>query len=79
MQILIPLAGLIDKEAELKRLNKETEKLRKELAKCTAKLENPKFTARAPAEIVEKERQRVADMSASLQQLETQVARIRAI
>ncbi|MEN8215793.1 MAG: valine--tRNA ligase [Pseudomonadota bacterium] len=79
MQILIPLAGLINKKAELKRLNKETEKLRKELAKCTAKLENPKFTARAPAEIVEKERQRVADMSASLQQLETQAARIRAI
>ncbi|OAD23282.1 Valyl-tRNA synthetase, class Ia, tRNA binding arm domain protein [Candidatus Thiomargarita nelsonii] len=79
MQILIPLAGLIDKEAELKRLNKELEKLHKELAKCTAKLDNPKFTERAPAEIVEKERQRVADMSASLQQLEAQAARIRAI
>ncbi len=79
MQILIPLAGLIDKEAELKRLNKELEKLHKELAKCTAKLDNPKFTERAPAEIVEKERQRVADMSASLQQLEAQAARIRAV
>jgi len=79
MQILIPLAGLIDKEAELKRLNKELEKLHKELGKCTAKLDNPKFTERAPAEIVEKERQRVADMSASLQQLEAQAARIRAI
>jgi len=42
-------------------------------------LDNPKFTERAPAEIVEKERQRVADMSASLQQLEAQAARIRAI
>ncbi|KHD07033.2 valyl-tRNA synthetase [Candidatus Thiomargarita nelsonii] len=79
MQILIPLAGLIDKEAELKRLNKELEKLHKELAKCTAKLDNPKFTERAPAEIVAKERQRVADMSASLQQLEAQAARIRAV
>ncbi|MDM8559524.1 valine--tRNA ligase [Candidatus Parabeggiatoa sp. HSG14] len=79
MQILIPLAGLIDKEAEIKRLNKEMDKLKKELAKCTAKLDNPKFIARAPAEIVEKERQRVAEMSASLQQLDVQAARIRAI
>ncbi len=76
MRILIPLAGLIDKEAELARLNKEMDKLNKELAKCTAKLDNPKFTARAPADIVEKERQRVAEMNASLQQLETQAARI---
>jgi valyl-tRNA synthetase len=79
MQILIPLAGLIDKEAELARLNKEMDKLKRELAKCTAKLDNPKFTERAPANIVEKERQRVADMSASLQQLEAQAARIDAI
>ncbi len=79
MKILIPLAGLIDKEAELKRLNKEMEKLRKELAKCTAKLENPKFTDRAPAAIVEKERQRVAKMNSSLQQLEQQETKIRAI
>ena len=79
MKILIPLAGLIDKQAELKRLNKEMEKLRKELAKCTAKLENPKFTDRAPAAIVEKERQRVAKMNSSLQQLEQQETKIRAI
>ncbi|MEK8019880.1 MAG: valine--tRNA ligase [Candidatus Parabeggiatoa sp.] len=79
MRVLIPLAGLIDVEAELKRLNKEMEKLKKELAKCTAKLNNPKFTERAPADIVEKERQRVTEMSASLQQLETQSAKIRAI
>jgi valyl-tRNA synthetase len=79
MQILIPLAGLIDKEAELARLNKEMDKLQKELAKCTAKLDNPKFTERAPQKIVEKERQRVAEMSATLQQLEAQAAKIRAI
>jgi valyl-tRNA synthetase len=79
MQILIPLAGLIDKEAELKRLNKEMEKLNRELSKCTAKLDNPKFTARAPKNIVEKEQQRVTEMTASLQQLEAQSAKIMAI
>lgn len=79
MRLLIPLAGLIDKEAELKRLDKEIEKLRKELEKCTSKLDNPKFIARAPQDIVDKERQRVAEMTISLQQLEMQLQKIKAI
>ncbi len=79
MQILIPLAGLIDKDAELKRLDKEMDKLKKELSKRTAKLENPNFTAKAPAKIVEKEQLLVTEMTTSLQQLEAQVEKIRAI
>jgi valyl-tRNA synthetase len=79
MRILIPLAGLIDKEAELARLDKEMNKLKKELAKCTAKLDNPKFTERAPKEIVETERQRVAEITARCQQLEAQATKIQAI
>jgi len=79
MRILIPLAGLIDKEAELARLDKEMNKLKNELAKCSAKLDNPKFTERAPKEIVETERQRVAEMNASLQHLEAQATKIQAI
>jgi len=79
MQILIPLAGLIDKDAELNRLNKEIEKLSKDLAKSTSKLDNPKFIDRAPVEIVEKEKARVAEMQASLRQLGEQVEKIRLI
>jgi valyl-tRNA synthetase len=79
MQILIPLAGLIDKTAELQRLNKEIDKIRRDLTVSTTKLDNPKFTQRAPTAIVEKERQRVAEMTASLQQLEAQAAKIQAI
>ncbi len=79
LRILIPLAGLIDKAAEIKRLEKEMEKLRKELQKSQAKLENPNFAARAPKEVVEKERQRVNEMAASLQQLEVQAEKIRQI
>jgi len=76
MRILIPLAGLIDKQAELQRLGREIEKLRKELEKLNVKLENPKFIARAPVDVVEKDKQRVAEMSASLQQLEVQQVKI---
>jgi len=79
LRILVPLAGLIDKEAELKRLQKEMAKLKKELAKSSNKLNNPKFTARAPQNIVQKEQQRVTEMNAALQGLQGQEAKIRAI
>jgi len=79
MQILIPLAGLIDKEAELKRLNREIGKIKKDIDKSAAKLGNVKFLARAPQDVVEKERQRLSEMVASLEQLEAQMEKIRAI
>ncbi len=79
LRILIPMAGLIDKEAEIKRLTKEIEKLTKEVTKCRTKLDNPNFTKRAPADIVAQEQERVTQMTASLQQLETQARKIRAM
>ena len=79
MQILIPLAGLIDKEAELARLEKEIGKLEVNIEKGNAKLQNPGFVDKAPAAVVEKERQRVAELSKSLQQLQEQAEKIRAL
>ena len=52
MQILVPMAGLINKEAEAARLNKEIEKLQKELSRINGKLNNPKFVDKAPTEVV---------------------------
>jgi len=79
MQILIPLAGLIDKEAELARLEKEMGKLTVNINKGEAKLQNPGFVDKAPEAVVEKERQRVAELSKSLQQLQEQAEKIRAL
>jgi len=76
MRVLIPMAGLIDKEAELARLGKEIDKLRKELQRGEVKLGNPKFVERAPAAVVEKERVRIAGLRRSLEQLEIQRERI---
>ncbi|QKT02737.1 valine--tRNA ligase [Ectothiorhodospiraceae bacterium 2226] len=76
LKILIPLAGLIDKDAELARLQKEADKLRKDLERSEAKLANPSFVDRAPADVVDKERGRVAEMRAALETLEAQRARI---
>jgi len=76
MQLLIPMAGLIDKEAELKRLNKEVDRLKKQVAALTGKLANPGFTDKAPAKVVEAEQQKLDDGKAALTQLETQIAKI---
>ena len=76
MKILIPLAGLIDKEAESARLQKEIAKLESNLAKSQSKLDNPNFADKAPAEVVNKERQRVSDMQTALQQFNEQLDKI---
>lgn len=60
IELLIPMADLIDKEAELSRLNKELAKLDKDIDLAQGKLNNPKFTDKAPAEIIAKEKEKLA-------------------
>jgi len=76
MQLLVPMAGLIDKEAELARLAREMGKLEKDIERMQGKLSNEAFTAKAPAELVEKERARLAEVQTALAQLGEQQARI---
>ncbi|ADJ28777.1 valine--tRNA ligase [Nitrosococcus watsonii] len=76
LKLLIPLAGLIDKEAELKRLDREMQKMRKDLARVQEKLANSNYVERAPAEIVAKERQRAQEVAAALNTLAQQQAEI---
>jgi valyl-tRNA synthetase len=76
MRILVPMAGLIDKEAELARLEREMAKLTKEIERTNDKLGNANFTAKAPAELVTKERQRLAEAETALNQLRAQQSRI---
>ncbi|MFO6300364.1 valine--tRNA ligase [Rahnella selenatireducens] len=59
-ELLIPMAGLIDKDAELARLDKEMAKLDGEIASIEGKLSNEGFVARAPEAVVAKERERLA-------------------
>ncbi len=79
MKILIPLSGLIDKDAELVRLQKEIGKIQVNLDKTTAKLVNKNFVDKAPAAIVEKERNRLEDMSKAITQLKQQAKKIQAL
>jgi valyl-tRNA synthetase len=79
MKVMIPLAGLIDKDAELARLAKEIERLSKELDKCRAKLGNTAYTDKAPPAVVEQERQRERDYASALEQLQAQHVKISAL
>ncbi|PCI21448.1 MAG: valine--tRNA ligase, partial [Piscirickettsiaceae bacterium] len=76
MQVLIPMAGLIDKEAELGRLNKEIEKLEKENARISGKLSNVSFVDKAPAAVVEKEKQKQLEIASKLSNLIQQKEKI---
>jgi valyl-tRNA synthetase len=69
MEILIPLEGLIDKDAEIARLNKEVSKLEKLIQQSSGKLNNQGYIAKAPAEVVQKEREKLSEMEQSLSQL----------
>lgn len=79
MQILIPLAGLIDKSAELQRLDKEILRLDKEVHKLSVKLENQGFLGKAPEAVIDKERDKLNDASSAREQLLAQRDKIAAI
>ncbi len=72
----IPLAGLIDLDAERARVAKELKRVETEIAKCQAKLGSATFVANAPAAVVEQERRRQTDWSAQLAALREQAARL---
>ncbi|WP_421506504.1 valine--tRNA ligase [Erwinia rhapontici] len=78
-ELLIPMADLVDKAAELERLVKEVAKLEVEMEKITAKLGNEGFVARAPEAVVAKERERLADFEQAKIKLIEQQAVIAAL
>ena len=73
------VAGLIDIDAELSRLARERTKLEKEIAALDRKLANENFLARAPAEVVEKQRARKSEAAAALQKYRAAAARLVAL
>lgn len=76
LRILIPLAGLIDLDAEKKRLDKEITRVSAEIEKCKIKLSRESFVASAPAAVVAQERGRLADFSTLLAGLQEQLLKL---
>jgi valyl-tRNA synthetase len=77
VEILVPLKGLVDVEEEEKRLTKEIGKIDKDIEFLAKKLENPSFVERAPADVVAKEREKVAEFTNKKRLLEESLVKIR--
>ena len=75
MTVMVPLAGLVDTEAERARLQGEMEEARSRLNGLTERLANESFRSKAPAAVVQKEEERLAETQERLQRLEEQLAR----
>ncbi|HXA94000.1 MAG TPA: class I tRNA ligase family protein, partial [Candidatus Dormibacteraeota bacterium] len=72
--VFVRLEGVVDFEAEKQRLRKEIERARKEIAFLEGKLGRPDFVERAPAEVVERERERLAEQRQTEQKLSTSLS-----
>ena len=79
MEVLVPMAGLIDKDAELARLDKEVARLEGEVKRVGGKLANEGFVAKAPAEVLEKERAKLAEAEQALAKMVEQRGKIAAL
>ena len=77
LEILVPMAGLIEPKAELDRLAKRRKKVETDLGKLETKLANADFVRNAPGDVIEKDRARVAELRTEQGQLNAQVARVR--
>ncbi|HET7266648.1 MAG TPA: valine--tRNA ligase [Oleiagrimonas sp.] len=78
LRVLIPLAGLIDLDAEKARLEREIKRIGGEIRKCEGKLGNARFVDNAPAEVVAQERDRLGDWSTQRDALAEQLKRLEA-
>ncbi|MDD9157332.1 valine--tRNA ligase [Aliivibrio sp. S4TY2] len=78
-ELMIPMAGLIDKDAELARLDKESAKIQGEIKRIEGKLDNEGFVAKAPEVVIAKEREKLEGYKETLAKLEAQKVTIAAL
>ena len=76
-ELFIPLGDLVDFEKEIARLNKELENLNKETERIRGKLNNPGFVAKAPAQLVQGERDKLAAAETKAKSLENRIAELK--
>lgn len=77
LELLIPMEGLIDKEAETQRLEKEIMKINKEIERAKSKLANTSFVKNAPDDIILQEKKRLSDFTITHSKLQEQVAHLK--
>ncbi|MCK5818372.1 MAG: valine--tRNA ligase [Psychromonas sp.] len=77
LALFIPMAGLIDVDAEITRLKKQLEKVTKDLGKVTAKLNNEKFVGNAPESVIAKEAAKLAQLQTAREKLREQIQKMK--
>jgi len=75
-QVCLQLAGTVDVVAERTRIDKDLQKTQKERAQVAGRLDNQAFVARAPAELAEKERLRIAELDDKIAKLQSSLERL---
>ena len=76
IEVMVPMAGVIDVDKELARLAKELDRLTEEQGRLKGKLSNDNFVARAPADVVDKERAKLADIETSISSVTAQKSKM---
>jgi valyl-tRNA synthetase len=79
IEIFIPLKDILQFEEELKRLEKEIQKTRKDWQQAEKKLSNEDFLQKAPAEVIQKEKEKVQGLGKKMEKLEGHVKRLKAL
>ncbi len=79
LKVLVPMKGLIDPTAELNRLAKAQEKLTKQAESLRSKLSNESFVSKAPANVVESEKAKLAEMDSQLAEMHKQIEQLRSL
>jgi valyl-tRNA synthetase len=79
LEILVPVAGLIDIGEEVARLNKEIDKLKIEIKRTQGKLSNPNFVDKAPEAVIAKEKEKLAVALLSIAKLESQTEELESL
>jgi len=79
LTVLIPMAGLIDKDAEIARLNKAIDKLNSDAERTRSKLSNEKFVSKAPEAVINKEKAKLTEAESALEKMAEQKAQIEAM
>jgi len=77
VEVYLPLKGLVDLEKEVLRLQKELDNLEKEISRLNGKLSNDSFTAKAPADVIGKEREKLRDYESKRDAVKERIASLR--
>jgi len=75
-EVVVPLAGMVDRLAEEQRLVKESEEIKERIAQLEARLRDNAFLSKAPAQVVEKEREKLAMLEDKLKRLHQELSQL---